>query len=270
MGTRFTCRAVAAAVVAGLAWLVTAGPAATQPVRGDDVPAALPRPTWRVGDSWLIETVTDNIQVRDVSTDKKSPPIRWRFKVTGIVKKAGRPCYQVDVTCEAQARFRPASTLFIDAETMMLRELRTEVAGFGSVQTLHESYEPRGDRAAPVLSFGNVLPTDLPAFVPKASKDVNYTYVSQNTPAGAKDLGLIRFGHEVSQQVVQPGAKTLEQVHPQYAKALDSQAIVEVHLKSQDKSVVQLWQKGTPWPIYTNNGRTVAKLIPAGPSESRR
>ena len=253
---------------AGLAWLCAIGPPGPTPAKAADDPAPdLARPTWRIGDTWVVETVTDQIQVPEAKPAEKSPPIHWSFKVAGFVDVGGRKCYQVDITCQAKGRVRPSSTLFIDAQTMMLRELRTQMAGFGRFQTIRESYEPQGGQVSPVLTFGNVLPIDLPAFLPKQSKAASFSYVSQSLPAGAKEPDLNRFGHAVTQQVVRPSGKSLQLIPSRYAKALDRQPVVEVRLVDQNRSVVQLWKQGNPWPVYTHNGRTEAKLVSVGDGE---
>ena len=255
----------AGAATACLAWLGAIGPPCAWAAQ--DPAPDLARPVWKVGDTWVIETVTDQIQVREAMPSEKSPPIRWLFKVSGLADIGGHKCYQIDITCEAKGRVRPSSMLFIDTQTMMLREMRTQMAGFGQFHTVRESYEPQGGQVSPVLTFGNVLPIDLPAFLPKQSKAVSFNYVSQTIPAGAKDPDLIRFGHSVTQQVVRPSGKSLNRIPSRYAKALDRLPVVEVRLANQDKSVVQLWQQGNPWPVYTHNGRTEAKLVSVGEGE---
>ena len=40
--------------------------------------AAVDQPKWAVGDTWMIETVSEKIQGREAEPARKSPPIRWQ------------------------------------------------------------------------------------------------------------------------------------------------------------------------------------------------
>jgi hypothetical protein len=229
---------------------------------------ALARPAWKVGDTWEVETVTDKVQGREEKPAAKSPPIRWRFLVRRMVKIDGHNCFEIDIDCLAPGRVRPKTKVYCDADTLMLRQWETELALAGTYHTIRESYRPGGGPTVPVLVPLNALPIDLPAFLPQGAKPAgSFTYTSQPLPAESKDPGVIRFEHTIEQQVQAPGAKALRNVPQQYAKALEQKPIVEVRLKDQDRSVVQLWQKGSPWPVYVNNGRTEARLISVGAAQ---
>src|SRR5262249_97920 len=126
---------------------------------------------------------------------------------------------------------------------------------------------------APIMTPLSALPIDLPAFLPqgfKAPADGEYTFVSQPTSASptakeAKDLGdgrTVRFAHKVKQGVGAPDARAMKAIPAAFAKG--GEPVVAVELKDRDKTVVQLWQKGSPWPLYTDNGRTKAKLVSVG------
>ncbi len=225
----------------------------------------VPRPTWRVGDQWEIETVTRQIQDR-YQTVQASPPIRWRFEVAAVEKRGGRNCFRIDADCMVKGRVRPRTTLWCDAETLMIREVQTQVASGGQYRTLHESYDSGAASTVPVLTSLNALPVDLPAFPTQVGKVTGksvgrFTYTSQALPAGAKDPGIIRFTHEVEQNTTTAGPKVLELVASSFAKNLGNRPLIEVRLKTLQRSVVQLWQTGQPWPLYADNGRTVARLI---------
>jgi len=46
-----------------------------------------------------------------------------------------------------------------------------------------------------------------------------------------------------------------------FAKDVAVQETVEVRIKGFDRQVRQLWQKGLPWPVYSDNGTTVSRLV---------
>jgi len=233
-------------------------------VNPDAVAPTLPRPAWKVGDSWVIETVTDRVQDRTARVPRGAA-IRWEFKVAAIEKLNGQDCYRIDVTCQATGRVRPETSLWCGTRTLTLRQMRTTIAVAGQYRTILESYDAPANAATPVLTPLNALPIDLPAFLPPGAKGLgSFRYVSQPLPAGSKDPTLVRFAHTVKQDIAPAGAKALEQVPTQFAKDLERKPIVEVRLQDHERTVTQLWQPGKPWPVFTNNGRTRATLVSVG------
>lgn len=232
---------------------------------GNVADVVLARPTWNVGDTWQVETVTRTAQAREKESAGKPEPVRWKFRVAAVEKLAGGDCYRIEITCLSPGRVRPRSTLWCDAKSLMPRELRAQVAAAGRYQTIQESYDPDGGPPSPVLMPLNALPIDLPAFVPQGAKAAGtFAYVSQPVGAGAKDLDLVRFAHEVEQSVSAPTPKALEQVPEAFAKDIERAPVVEVRLKDHLRSVAQLWQEGRPWPVFADNGLTRSRLISSG------
>ena len=231
---------------------------------GEGAAAVIPRPTWKVGDTWVVETITERVQERTQDV-RPGPAIRWQFTVAAQEPVGGRPSYRIEVQCLAKGRVRPQTSLWVDAQTMTLREVRTQLAVAGQYRTIQESYETPPGQATPVLTPLNALPIDLPAFVPKGAKALDtYTVISQPMPAGAKPADAVRFAHSVQQEAEVAGAKELEDVPPSFAKDLAAQPVVRVRLTSAEKSVTQLWQARQPWPVFATNGRTKARLISVG------
>jgi hypothetical protein len=264
-------RSTALLAVAALSGLAAGGvlpsrPASTSWAQApkDEPSASLPRPTWRVGDTWTVETVTERLQERAGNVEK-SQAVRWTFTVAAIEKVAGQDCYRIDVACLAKGRLRPRTSLWCDTRTLGLRQFRTELALAGQTHTILESYEPTAGGASPILTPLNALPIDLPAFLPSGSKGLDaFTYTSQPLPVGAKDPGVLRFLHTVKQDVGPAGAKALDLVPERFAKDLDQKPIVQVRLQDTERSVIQLWQQDKPWPVYTSNGQTKATLVSVG------
>jgi hypothetical protein len=249
-------------------WFVPPSLAGGQPREARTVTAEhpeIPRPAWRVGDRWEIETVARQIQDRH-ETVPASAPIRWRFEVAGMERKLGRNCFRIDVICETKGRTRPRTTLWCDAETLMIREVQTQLASGGRYRTLQESYESGPTSISPILTPLTALPLDLPAFQQSGAQHLakgvgKFTYTSQPLAAGAKDPAILRFTQEVEQNTGIASAKSLGLLAPGFAKGPDDRPVIEVQLKTRQRSVVQLWQAGQPWPSYTDNIHTQARLV---------
>lgn len=251
------------AVAAAVTMLWSSGMAQSDDPRSDGA-AGLNRPSWAVGDSWIIETSTNTIQ------DRMTKPgtnllirIRWQFSVAILEEVGGHECYRVDIQCLAEGRLRPKATIWCDSKTFFLRQFQTQYAFGGKYHLIQESYDcPEGALAA-VVPPVNVIPLGMPAFLPKGAKGDTFSYTSQPLPAGAKDPSIIRFTHMVRQQVGPPEAKSLEMVPRAFSKSLDNRPIKQVKLSDHDQSVTQLWREGSPWPVYVDNGRTKAWLVSA-------
>jgi hypothetical protein len=227
--------------------------------------ASLDRPQWQVGDSWIIETLTEQLQGNEPKPAEKAPRIRWQFRVAKLEKVAGQDCYRVDIECLAQSRVRPKASVWCDKETLFLRQFETQVAFRGSYYTVQESYDCAKGAVAPVMASVNALPLGLPAFQPQGAKSLDgFTYTSAPLPAGVKDAGMIRFAHTVKQEVRAPSAKALKQVPQLYAKDIQAKPVTEVRLDDGKQSLTQVWQRGLPWPVYAENGRTQAWLVSSG------
>lgn len=223
----------------------------------------LNKPTWQVGDSWTIVTQTDKLQGRETTPAGKAGRIAWRFRVAAIEKIGGRSCYRIEVECMAAGRLRPKTTIWCEQKSMFLRQFQTQVAVGGQYRLIQESYEPGADGYAPVMAPINALPIALPAFLPAGSKraEKGFRYTSKPGRVGSKDVGLLSFSHKMTQQVGKPSAKSLGQIPANYSKSLEKKPVTEVRLEDYRGTVVQLWQKDSPWPVYVDNGRTQAWLV---------
>jgi hypothetical protein len=229
---------------------------------GREEAALLEQPEWQVGDSWVVETLTQRVQGREDEPSGKSPRVRWEFRVTKIEKVAGNDCYRIEVECLARGRIRPQTTVWCDRKNLFLRQFQTQLAFNGRYRTVQESYACAKGETSPVVTFVNVLPIALPAFVPKGAKGGDtFAYTSRPLPAEAKDPEIIRFVHAMRQETQPAEAKLLSKALPAYAKNLDARPVVQVKLGDEQRSVVQLWQQGEPWPVYVEDGRTQAWLV---------
>lgn len=228
-----------------------------------DALASVEQPKWSVGDTWTIETVSEKIQGREITPARKSPPIRWQFRVAELEKLAGRDCYRIEVECLARGRIRPKSVMWVDEESGFLRQYQTELAVNGKMRPIVESYDHAKGEPAPVVTPISAVPIVMPAFVKKGSKTVSFTYTSAPVPAGAKakDLGMTSFAYEVSQTASIAGSKALEVIPRGLSKAIDDKPVTQVNITTPHERVTQLWQPGKPWPVFVDNGVTKAYLV---------
>lgn len=227
------------------------------------------KPKWDVGDRWVVETSTLPIQARREPIElSRGRPIPWQFTVQQD-EKVVDDCYRVEIRCLLAGSPQPVTVLWIDKRSGALRQVQTQFPTADGFRTVTESYEPAGGQPSPVLSLLTALPVDLPAFQGNEAKGMEkYTYESRVGPAGVKNAGELGFAFEVEQEVTQPAAEQVKGlIKEDFTKDLTERPIVEVRLKGVDRQVRQLWQAGLPWPVYTDNGTTIARLVKVKPPE---
>ena len=240
---------------------------AQQPARPAD--AAVFRPKWKVGDAWIIETQSRQVQAREATDPARlSTKLQWKFTVRGIEKLGGRDCFRLGAECLSQQRPQPNVTVWIDTAALALRQIQTQVQVGGEMRTLTESYQFAGEQPTPVLSPLTALPIDLPLFLAGETKGTQtFQYESIPGPAGTKNVGDVGFAFQIEQGMTPADAeKAKGLLNEDFAKSLTTQPVVEVRLKTIDRQVKQLWRTKLPWPAYSDNGTTVARLIKVLPA----
>ena len=254
-----------AVLAVGLATVPAAQPPTGPPGQGEkEINVRRLKPRWKVGDRWIVQTRTMQMQARrQVGQDDRGQPVQWQFQVQGTEKLAGTQCYKVEIKCLAESAMKPSTTIWVDAQTMALRQTKVELPTQGGSRSVTESYEFPGGQPAPVLGPLTALPLDLPLFLDEGTKATSqFVYETYVGPAGTKAIGEIGFTRGVRQDV---GLKETEGVKSlldeQFVKSLPTDPLVEVQLSSQERSVRQLWQAGGLWPAYSDNGVTQAKLL---------
>lgn len=260
------------ALMAVLAGIMLGGsvPADVPAPPGDqEVDTAPLKPRWKVGDRWVVETATLQVQASNArEAGLRGTPVRWQFTVEAIEKLAGRDCYRLRIRSLLPGRQQPVTTLWLDRRSLALRMFQTQLPLAGGFRTVTESYQFSGDQASPVMSPLTALPLDVPLFLGgriKGSQSFRYEAISG--PPGQKAVGDIGFGFEVRQSFSRPEAAHVKGlVNEAFAKSIQTRPAVEVRLDSFDRQVRQLWQPGSPWPVYTDNGTTVARLIKVIPA----
>jgi hypothetical protein len=237
---------------------------------GNDKPATARqfRPSWQVGEQWVVETTAIQQQNRDYKKQRDDPPpVQWQFRVADVQKLAGRDCYRIEVTCQIQDREQPTTKLWIDQETLTLRQMQTQLPVPGGFRTVTESYEFTENKPAPVLGPLTALPIDLPVFPDQAigrqAKSLStFEFEAVSGPAGTKAVGDVTFAVPVEQSFqVTPVSGVKGLLDDSVEKSIGQSALAEVYLKGAGREVRQLWKERMPWPVYSENGATRARLL---------
>jgi hypothetical protein len=221
------------------------------------------RPQWRVGDQWVVETATLQIQNAAVGVKpERGEPIQWQFTVTGIDKLQGRDCYQIEARPLGQSA-SPTTRMWVDRQSLALCQLQSQAAVGGQWKTITESYQFPNGQPAPVQGPLSALPIDLPLFLSGGMKgSQQFSYEVTAGPEGRKALGDVGFAMNVQQETdTAPPQEVKGLLGDEFTKDLEAKPVVEVRLKSAMGQVRQLWQAGSPWPVYADNGTTIARLV---------
>src|SRR5262245_31665233 len=156
---------LAALVLAGGLGVAGAWLASAPPEGGPGVPEGKLRPQWQVGSRWVVETVTRPLQVRGRGGDDKPDPLRWQFTVAKKDKLGRHECFLVEVEGLTDPKAQPRSLLWVDAKSLAVRQLQTQVPVPGGFTTITENYDFGTGQPAPVMAPVTVLPLELPVFV---------------------------------------------------------------------------------------------------------
>jgi hypothetical protein len=248
-------------------------PAIEPPSKPDDNPGVQQvKPRWRVGDRWIVETLTLQLQARrDTRALARGKPVRWEFTVKGQEKVGARDCYRVEVRCLVDGRPQPLTTLWCDQQSLALQQLQTRLPVPGGYRAVTENYQSPGGQPSPVLAPLTALPVDMPLFLGAEAKSTErFTYETHSSPDGQKAVGEVGFAFEVEQQIARAEPEQVKGLLAAgFAKDLKSQPVTEVRLKAFNRQVYQLWQPDLPWPSYSDNGSTVSRLVQVIPADAR-
>jgi len=247
------------------------------------------KPKWAVGDQWVIEAATPPLQRRTSTVDpdkKEEDPkktaenlssanelttVRWQFTVVKMEMLGRHNCYRVEVVALPNPALQPKTVLWVDANALALRQMQTQVPVPGGFTTMTESYEFGAGQPAPVAAALTALPVDLPMFV--AGKGVgaeqSFSYESSNEPLGKRAPNDVGFAVDIKQAITPVKPEQIKDLlPPQYTRDLQVKPVVEVKLKTAERSITQYWQASQPWPVYSNNGHTTARLVETKPAKN--
>jgi hypothetical protein len=220
------------------------------------------RPSWKVGQKWVVETVGLQNQMRK-APQRAAPnrPVRWQFKVENVAEVEGKTCFRIVLRCLEPGE-NPETTLWVDQDSLTLLKIRMQLPSREGFRTVTETYRSESGQPFPAISVLTVPPIDLPLFIAGAKGTSSFQYRASTAPDGAKDAANIDFAISIQQQLTEPNDDDLRRLLPeQFAKSAEHAPVVEVRLKTGRSDVRQLWKKGSPWPDYSNNGVATSRLI---------
>lgn len=222
------------------------------------------RPSWKVGQKWVVETVGLQNQMRK-APQRAAPnrPVRWQFKVENVEEVEGKTCFRIVLRCLEPGE-NPETTLWVDQDSLTLLKIRMQLPSREGFRTVTETYRSESGQPFPTISVLTVPPIDLPLFIAGAKANSSFQYRASTAPEGAKDAANIDFAISIEQQLTEPSDDDLRRLLPeQFAKSAENAPVVEVRLTTGRSDVRQLWKKGSPWPVYSNNGVATSRLIRA-------
>lgn len=230
------------------------------------------KPQWRVGDRWVVETTTLPLQA-PLGQEGAPPvkPVQWQFSVRALERLFDRECYRIEVQPLPIRTPSPVTTFWVDRQSLVLRQVQAQLAVAGRLHTMTESYQFGSGQPTPVQGPLTALPIDLPLFTAGRAKGLQqFAYEAVAGPSGKKALGDVGFLMSIQQEMVPATAEHAKSLLPEgFAKVLDTKPTVEVRLKSIQGRVRQLWRPGCPWPVYADNGPTVARLVKIVPAPTQ-
>jgi hypothetical protein len=232
---------------------------------GQEVEPEAFRPHWKVGQKWIVETVGLQSAVRKARpAATANRPVRWQFHVVTAEIIESRKCYRIQLRCLEPGE-HPQTTLWVDEESMTLRQIQIQLPSPEGFRTVTESYRSDSGQPFPAISAFTVPPIDLPLFVAGAKGTNSFQYRASTSPDGAKDTANLDFSVSIQQRFSTPGEKELQRLMPApFSKSAENKPVVEVRLRAGRSEVRQLWQAGFPWPAYSTNGVATARLIREG------
>ncbi len=222
------------------------------------------KPQWKIGQKWVVETVSRQMQVRRAPiAERTGKPLRWQFEVLAMDKIDERECFRVRVKCLAPGQ-HPETTLWVDRLTMALRQVQTQLPVPGGFHTVTETYRSSSGQPFPAFAPITVPPLELPVFLSGMKGTQTFSYEASSGPGGVKAVGEIGFAFNVQQHVTRPKLEDVQHLLPEdYTKGLAKKQTIEVRLTAASSNVRQLWQPGLPWPVYSNNRISQSRLITA-------
>jgi hypothetical protein len=181
--------------------------------------------------------------------------------VAAIEEVNGKECYRIEISPAGKdkARQGPMTKFWADKDTLNLRKLETQRRVRGKLRTLSQSYEPTGAKSVAVMGLSNAIPIDIPSFSSERLRGPS-TYKSFSGDGRKRGPGgAVGFVTEVKQEITPADPNRVNNLLGMRPRG--GSGMVEVRLKTPGRQVDQVWMQGSPWPSYSDNGTTVARLV---------
>lgn len=218
------------------------------------------KPRWQIGQRWIVETTSRAIQASE-GQPRTGKPVEWEFLVSKREKVGDTPCFRVEVSCKNVPE-APKTFLWVDERSLTLRQVETGLVVQGEVRRIKERFDVEDGQPSPVIAPLSGVPIDLPHFSTVRPRGGKYGYQARSVGANDQPANDVTFAVEVEQKLtparlVEARGLLREEGTPEKKMP----ATYEVRLKSPEREVRQLWRPGSPWPVYSDNGTTRARLI---------
>lgn len=246
-------------------WIVSAAKCEAQNAPREPATEPSPehfKPVWTLGLKWEIETVSrQSAARRDIRRGEMGKPVRWLFEVVKLQRIDDVECYEVRVTCR-DVQQAPQTTLWVDRNSMTLRRVAAQLPAPDGTRLITESYTSDSGQPFPAFAPLTVPPLELPLFLAGAKGAQTFNYRASTQPAGAKPVGDVDFRFAIEQSTQRTSAAEIKALLPEdLTKSLAVQPTLDVRLTAARQQVRQLWQAGSPWPLYSDNSVVTARLI---------
>jgi hypothetical protein len=218
-----------------------------------------------------VETTSRALQTSEPEAPKAGPPVKWLFKVSKREKVTGRDCFRVEVSCESDPEL-PKTIVWVDEKSATLRQVESTIVVGGEARKIKDRFDHEEGSPSPVISSLTALPLDLPLFSTVRPRSGKYGYKSIVVDDDKPSEGMT-FAVEVDQKLTPANVAVarglLGESEVQRRDGAGTETY-EVVLKSPEREVKQLWKPGMPWPSYSQNGSTTARLIKVLPPTGGR
>lgn len=217
------------------------------------------RPRWQVGQRWVVETTK---KIVHASHDPAAArPIRWQFTVTRREWVGGQECFRVEIACR-NIEGVPGMTIWVDAQTLALRQVETGLLVQGEIRRVRERYEADDVTGSPVVGLPSSLPLDLPVFAAGSSSSGRFGYQAVMVDDDDRHTADLAFAVAVEQDVKPAGrAEVLRLIGDDSRIGRKARPAFDVRLRSHGREVRQLWQAGLPWPSFSASDGSTSRLV---------
>jgi len=197
------------------------------------------RPTWKIGDRWLVKAV----YLSHMDKEKWSGPVFWEYEVIGLEGEGQKRCYILEIR-DRDGRLNMNTRLeYRDEDLSIARAVMTKMRGGEEIVT---SITFKG--GAPVITEQTLTPYDSPVF------PIEYPSFTEFSVIRMID-GLEAV--EVIQQDVRE-VSSMDEIQVQQS----GNGLIEIKCSGKDGLVfVQYWDMKFPWPVYGVNNNMKYWLV---------
>lgn len=221
-------------------------------------------PAWQVGERWVLEA-----SYRDLKSPGEvwMPPVNWVFKVRARKNLHGQECYVLHVHART-SNVKNQAILWLSTQDLRPVKVVDIFPTSEGMKYIEREVDPNSSE--PLLAEDSIVPYDLPAFpITRADKAVQGAdgFAAYRGGSLARKFARIRnIGGLSFKRTVAQKNKTPDKQHSDSFAAYRSSGTtyqVEIDEERSGTNLVQLWQKGSPWAVSSENRNRKVRLIPA-------